>query len=162
MVYDAGDFIVEWHLLAGIKVIYGLGQGTFSKFNCIYYSQECVKNSIGTIAQARTTFSMRSATWKGGLFSKKFDSKPIACMLEFQRRWKPILAISLERVHMCALHAFNRIVEKIVHLHFQLIWTLRDKDVQRRTIVEMQKVLSSTGVHEINVIIFKDEQILVK
>jgi hypothetical protein len=60
---------------------------------------------------------------------------------------------------MCTLYCFNRIVEKIVHLHFQFVWTIRDKELQCQAIEEMQRVLSSTGAHGSNVQIFKDDQL---
>ena len=41
-------------------------------------------------------------------------------------------------------------------LHFQFIWTLRDKELQKKAIFDMQKFLSSTGAQGGNVIIFKD------
>ena len=36
----------------------------------------------------------------------------------------------MDRVHICTLHAMNRMVEKILHLHFMFLWTIRDKHVQ--------------------------------
>ena len=59
---------------------------------------------------------------------------------------------------MCTLHYFDRIVEKIVHLHFQFVWTIQDKELQCQAIEEMQRVLSSVGAHGGNVRIFKDDQ----
>ena len=73
-------------------------------------------------------------------------------------RWKPILSLPMDRAHMCTLCAFNRIVEKIVHLHFQFIWTFCHKNTQKLAIKDMQRVLSSTGAHGGNVMILKDEQ----
>ena len=64
---------------------------------------------------------------------------------------------------MCTLHYFDRIVEKIVHLHFQFVWTIfstiQYKKLQCQAIEEMQRVLSSSGAHGGNVQIFKDDQL---
>jgi hypothetical protein len=156
-----GSFAVEWHLSAdmkSIKCMYGLSHGACAKQSCIYCLQERVKPTIGTMEQAATIFSKRATTLDYGLFSTRHAAKPVIGVAG-KGRWKPILAIPMDRVHMCTLHAFNRIVEKIVHLHFQFIWTLRDKNIQKIAIEDMQRVLSSTGAHGGNVIIFKDEQL---
>ena len=105
--------------LKTIKYMYGLGHGASSKYYCIYCSQRRHKLAIGTAAQALITFTKKKRTtmWDGGLFSDKISLEPFDA---FDRigQWKPILPIPMERTHMCTLHYFNRIVEKIVHLHF--------------------------------------------
>lgn len=162
VVPGVGEFKVEWHLSADMKTIkcmYGLGHGACAKHRCIYCSQAGQKTVIGTAEEARTAFGKRGgSTWEGGLFSSTVQSKPVSGGAALAR-WKPILPIPLVRVHICTLHAFNRIVEKIVHLHFQFIWTIRDKKLQEQAIEDMQRVISSTGAHGGNVVIFKDDKL---
>jgi len=43
--------------------------------------------------------------------------------------WKPIFDIPLDRVHICVLHALNRITEKMVHMSIMHVWTIRDKEL---------------------------------
>lgn len=50
----------------------------------------------------------------------------------------------------------NRIIEKIVHMHFMHVWTIRDPAVQKLVVDGMQKVVSLTGAHGGNIVIFKD------
>lgn len=101
----------------------------------------------------------RKCTWSNGLFSKQISAEPVLDV-DFQGRWKPILAIPLDRVHVCTLHALNRMVEKIVHLHFMHIWTIRDEALNKQAVDEMQRVVSFTSAHGGNVIIFKDEDFI--
>jgi hypothetical protein len=143
--------------------MYGLGHRASAKYQCIYCSQERNKPEITTTEQALLVFNKKkkkceTTSWEGGLFSSHIPSKPVIGAAA-ESRWKPIFAIPMTRVHMCTLHAFNRIIEKIVHLHFQFIWTIRDKVMQKQAIEDMQKVVSSTGAHGGNVIIFKDDQL---
>jgi len=124
----------------------------------MYCCQKNTRSTITTIAQAQAAFAKKGNSWMGGLFSSTVDSKPLSGDATVER-WKPILPIKLERVHMCMMHAFNRIIEKIVHLHFQFIWTIRDEALKQEAIHEMQKVISATGAHGGNVKIFKDEKL---
>lgn len=156
-----GDFNVEWHLsgdMKSIKCMYGLPHGACASQRCIYCQQERSKTVIATAEEAAAAFSKRPQSWSGGLFSTRHHAKPVTGVAA-QERWKPILNIPMDRVHLCTLHAFNRIVEKIVHLHFQFIWTIRDKKLKEAATIEMQKIISSTGAHGGNVIIFQDEQL---
>lgn len=50
-------------------------------------------------------------------------------------------------------------VKKIVHLHFSHIWTIRDQALQKSAVEEMQRLVSLTGAHSGNVVIFKDEEL---
>jgi len=129
-----------------------------AKQTCIYYLQERTKPSIATVEQALRMLSEGATSLSEGLFSTEHAAKPITGMAG-KGRWKPILPIPMDRVHLCTLHAFNRIIEKIIHLYFQFIWTLRDKNMQRSAIEDMQRVLSSTGAHGGNVRIFKNNNL---
>jgi hypothetical protein len=156
-----GSFHVEWHLAADMKTLkcmYGLKMGANSLHSCIFCNQERVKSVVGTIAQASASMTSRKCTWSNGLFSKQISAEPILDV-DFQGRWKPILAIPLDRVHVCTLHALNRMVEKIMHLHFMHIWTIRDEALKKQVVDEMQRVVSFTCAHGGNVIIFKDDDL---
>jgi hypothetical protein len=153
-----GDFKIEWHFagdMKSIKCMYGLKHGANTKHACIYCLQERTKPLVTSVDEARQLLSKRSCSWDGGLFSKSVHSKPVLGARGLGR-WKPILPIPIDRVHICTLHALNRIVEKILHLHFMFIWTIRDKKVQIQAIEDMQRVLSATRAHGGNVLIFKD------
>ena len=97
-------------------------------------------------------------SWDNGLFSKKISAKPMSGDA-MDGRWQPIFPIPLERVHVCTLHAFNRIIEKIVHLHFMHVWTIRNEEIQAQAVAEMEKVVSLTGAHGSNVVIFKSQDL---
>ena len=57
------------------------------------------------------------------------------------------------------MHALNRIIEKMVHMHFMHVWTIKDKALQKTAIEDMQRVVSLTGAHGRNIIIFKDHDL---
>lgn len=158
---EIGDFKVQWHLSAdmkSIKVMYGLKHGANCLQTCIYCNQERSKPVVTTAAQAVMTLSKKTQSWSGGLFSTSVHAKPLIGARALNR-WKPILPIPLNRVHICTLHALNRIVEKILHLHFIFVWTMRDKEQQELAIDDLQKILSATGAHGGNVLIFKDQDL---
>jgi hypothetical protein len=123
-----GSFTVEWHLSADLKTIkcmYGLKLGANSLQSCIYCNHKQVKPIVSTVAQATTAAKNRKITWEGGLFSLEVVAKPLTGS-ETNGRWKPILPIPLDRVHICTMHAMNMIIEKLVHMHFMHVWTIRD------------------------------------
>jgi len=156
-----GEFKVQWHMAADMKTLkcmYGLQHGANSRFCCIYCLQERSKPIVTTVAVARDMLTKRGSSWDGGLFSRNHHSKPITGSRSVGR-WKPVLKIPIDRVHICTLHAMNRMVEKILHFHFIFLWTIRDKPVQTLAIDLMQKVISSTGAHGGNVVIFKDPEL---
>ena len=72
--------------------------------------------------------------------------------------WDPILPIPLSRVHFCTLHAFVRIVEKIVHAYICFAYTMQPKEESKRACKELEKVLSEIGLHGGNVHTKKDEK----
>ena len=75
------------------------------------------KATNSTAVQAILTLSKKTQSWEGTLFSISIQAKP-RMGAQTLGRWKLILPICLRRVHTCTLHALNRIVEKIIHLHF--------------------------------------------
>ena len=160
-VLERGAFNVEWHLGADmktIKCVYGLNMGANCLHSCIYCLQERKKTVVSTLAQAVSASISQKCSWHDGLFSKKVSAEPLTGVATLSR-WKPIFDIPLDRVHICTLHAFNRMVEKIVHLHFIHIWTIRDQALQKSAVEEMQRVVSLTGAHGGNVVIFKDGEL---
>lgn len=155
-----GSFAVEWHLacdMKTIKCLYGLKMGANSLQSCIYCNQERVKGKVVTHEEVEKSMSSKQKhSWTDGLFSSDIDAEPVsgAAMGD---RWKPIFDIPLNRVHLCTLHALNRIVEKSVHLHFMNVWTNRNTTTQQAAIDEMERTISMTGAHGGNVKIFKDD-----
>lgn len=156
-VEGVGNFKVEWHLSADMKTIkclYNLKHGANAKYSCIYCNQERTKPVVGTAKDAAKEARKRKHTWRGGLFADNVREKPVA--IDNESRWKPILPIPLERVHICTLHALTRMVEKILHQHFIFIWTNPNEVRQQQSIENMEKTLSAAGLHGGNVRIRKD------
>ena len=146
IVDGVGSFQVEWHLscdLKTIKCLYGL-KGN-AKSSCMYCNQKKSKNVITTKAQAVVTAKKRTPGWAGGLFAKDIGADPLSGVAS-ATRWKPIFPIPLQCVHFCTLHALNRICEKMLHMHFQYVWAIREKTVQSAAILDTEKVLSNTGI----------------
>lgn len=157
---NVGSFTVQWHLSADMKTIkslYGLSSGANSTYCCIYCEQRKVKPVISTESNARQAAQRRTPTWEGGLFASGVASKQVS--LTSSDRWRPVLPIPLERVHICTLHTFNRICEKVLHLHFQYVWTIRDKKTQEAAIFDIESILSATGMHGGAMRIFKDKEL---
>jgi hypothetical protein len=156
-----GSFKVSWHLAANMKTIkcmFGLQHGANSTYCCIYCLQKRTKSTVSSIAAATAIVRESATSWDGGLFATSVHAKPITGSRALGR-WKSVLPISMDRVHICTLHALNRMVEKILHLHFIFIWTIRDKRLQAEAVDDMQKVLSAMGAHGGNVVIFKDAKL---
>ena len=160
-VEGVGSFPVEWHLAAdmkSIKSLYGLGQGPNSPQCCIFCNQTRIKPIVVTTAHAKAAMKNQKYCWNDGLFSDTLAAEPVsgeACC----SRWKPIFDIPLRNVHICVLHALNRIIEKMVHMHFMHVWTIGEEAIQKTAIHEMQAAVSLTGAHGGNVIIFKDNEL---
>jgi hypothetical protein len=117
---DVGDFRVEWHLAANIKCIkcmYGLYVGANSPYSCIHCMQKQKRLAVTTSAETNALFKSNAFSWDDGLFSRSIATKPVQGV-EVAYQWNEILLIPMDRVHICTLHAFNCIVEKIVQVHF--------------------------------------------
>jgi len=141
-VLGIGDFSIEWHLatdMKTIKCVYGLKHSANSLHSCIYCCQEQVKSRIGTIVDAEPTRRNRCKhSWNEGLSLRRITAKPLTGEAT-KERWRPIFTIPLDRVHICTLHGLNRIIEKIVHLHFIYIWTIRDDTLRKSIVEEMEE-----------------------
>jgi len=156
-----GEFTVQWHLAADmktIKALYGLQSGPNATFCCIYCNQDKNKKSVLTAKEAETVADKRHPTWTGGLFTDSIPANPVQ-LGEEQSHWRPILPVPLDRVHICTMHALNRICEKLLHMHFQFVWTMRDKHMQKAAIEDIQKILSHIGMHGGDVHIFEDKDL---
>jgi hypothetical protein len=158
VVPDIGTFKVEWHLSADMKTIkcmYGLSGGAMSKFACVYCNQERQKSVVVSAPTASLVAKSRAKNnWNGGLFARSVSMGPAE--VGNRDRWKPILPIPLERVHICTLHALTRITEKLIHLHIMFIWNMSNPSRKEVAIVSMGRSLSARGMHGGNVVISKD------
>jgi hypothetical protein len=106
-VCNIGPFPVECHLATDwktIKCMNGLKMGANSLHSCIYCDQEQVKPVVGTTAQAATAINNRKCTWTRGLFSLSVSAKLLTGAYTHSR-WKPIIQIPLDRVHICMLQS---------------------------------------------------------
>ena len=137
-----GTFRVEWHLSSDMKTIkcmYGLKGGAMSRFVCVSCNQDREKTMVVSAPTASFVAKNRGKhNWNGGLFASSVSMGPI----EVGKRvgWKPILPIPLEcsRLH---LHALNRIIEKLLHLHVMFIWNMSNPIRMELAIEKMEKSL---------------------
>jgi len=60
-------------------------------------------------------------------------------------------------VHIYTLLGLNKIIEKIVHLHFIHIWTINDDALKKSTVGDIERIVSLTSAHGGNMTIFKNE-----
>ncbi|GAQ93477.1 hypothetical protein KFL_015640020 [Klebsormidium nitens] len=115
VVEGVGEFEVEWHLagdLKTLKALYGTSSGANAKFACIYCLQQRKNGSWGRACacpqgEPPDRDSQENVAKQGGVGGGE---------------WDPILPIPLTRVHMCTMHAENRIIEKLVHLPVSHVW----------------------------------------
>ena len=108
-----------------------------------------MKTKKCTRAEAeRERIKRGKGTWEHGLFPPQISAEP--CDIIIHSRWKPILPIPLSRAHICTLHAQVRIIEKILHLHFEFIWTQTDLERRAQAIESIEKSLSAIGVEHGN------------
>ena len=133
VVPEIGTFKVEWHLSVHMKTItcmYGLSSGAMSKFVCVYYNQEREKCLVVSAPIASLVAKNKAKNnWNGGLFARSVSMGPAE--VGNRDRWKPILPILLERVHICILHALTMIIEKLVHLHIMFIWNISNRQERK-------------------------------
>jgi len=88
-----------------------------------------VKAIVLTQQQAKVAMFNQKYSWYDGLFntSKSVETLSGEATTEC---WKPIFDIPLNQVHICFLHALNRMIEKIVPMHFMHVWTIKDEALQ--------------------------------
>jgi len=109
-----------------IKALYGLQSGTNARFCCIYCNQTKNKETVVIATEAKTVADKRPSSWAGGFFVENILANPMHDV-EDLARWHPIFPIPLHHIHICTMHAFNYICEENLHMHFQLVCTMRDK-----------------------------------
>ena len=149
-----GDFTVEWHLagdLKTLKCMYGVSNAANAKFPCLYCMHGRTKESSGRNVWDNG-IGNNAAPSRDGMLRVGGDWVPKDV------NWDPILPIPLSRVHFCTLHAFVRIVEKIVYAYICFAYTMQPKEESERACKELEKVLSEIGLHGGNVHIKKDEK----
>jgi hypothetical protein len=95
--------------------------------------------------------------WSNGIMS--FQQDIIPNQYEMDKNMDPILPIPLTRVHICTLHAFVRIVDKLVYLSILFAWNKRPQEISQKSIEAIEKVLSNVGLHGGNVKNFKDTKL---
>ena len=140
-----GSYEVEWHLavdLKTLKCMYNIGHGANAKHSCIY----CM--------HTRKKEKSPSGGWSNGIMSCRQDMPPNRENLD--KNIDHILPIPLTRVHICTLHAFVRIIDKLVYLSILSAWNRSPKESAQKSIEEIEKVLSNAGLHGGNVKICKD------
>lgn len=135
-VAGVGEFEIEWHLAADLKTLkalFGCKGGANAKYACLYCLLQWAKGQ-----------------WKGGACKcaqHKPPERDSAASVKRQRpeKWDPILPIPLERVHLCTMHAENRLLEKLVHLHVAHVWNSSSAGRAKR-LQALERVLSEAGV----------------
>ena len=143
-----GSYEVEWHLAADLKTLkcmYNVGHGANAKHSCIYCMHTRKKEKVP------------SGGWSNGVTSCRQDLSPNRD--EMDKNINPILPIPLTRVHICTLHAFVRIVDKLVYLSILFAWNKQPQEIAQNSIEAIEKVLSNAGLHGGNVKICKDTKL---
>jgi hypothetical protein len=92
--------------------------------------------------------------WSNGIMIYQQDIIPNQD--EMDKNMDPILPIPLTRVHVCTLHAFARIFDKLVYLSILFSWNKRPQEISQKSIEAIEKVISNVGLHGDNVKICKD------
>jgi hypothetical protein len=136
-----GSYFLEWHLASGLKTLkcmYKISHGGNGTRGCLYFMLKKQKDKI----------------WKSGILSYPQGLPPNRDQLD--PNVDVVLPIPLIRVHMCNLHAIERIVDKMVYLSILFAWNKIPQEESKNSIEEIQHVLSKVGLHGRNVKIEKD------
>ena len=96
----------------------------------------------------------KDRSWKGGILSCHQNLPPNHDQLD--PNLDAVLPIPLIRVHMCTLHAFVRIVDKMVYLSILFAWNKKPQTESKKSIEAIEHVLSKAGLHGGHVKIEKD------
>jgi len=108
----------SWNVdMKTLKCMYGLKSSLNAMHSCIYCMQVQKKRVVTTLKQVEELLKKHGHSWKGGLFCSHICHAPIEDGRNL-KRWRPVLPIPLDKVYICTSHAINRMVEKLVHLHF--------------------------------------------
>lgn len=147
-VAGVGKFNIEWHLasdLKTLKALYGCKSGPNATYSCLY----CM-------------LKRENGQWKGGACKAKQHLPPdrdsdANAATQGSDNWDPILPIPLSRVHICTMHAENRLIEKIIHLHISHVYN-SDGEGRAERLAALEGVLSRAGVQGGNAKIEWDEK----
>ena len=90
--------------------------------------------------------------------NREWDRSMLHCpMLEEPDRlmkdttWIPIIAFSLDNVHFCTLHAFMQIFDRLLKLHIDYAFTMKQIQQSREALSKVEELLNSLGCHRGNV-----------
>ena len=136
-----GSYFVEWHLAADLKTLkcmYNVSHGANAMYSFLY----CMH------------IKQKDRSWKGGILSCPQNLPPNRD--ELDPNIDAVLPIPLIRVHMCTLHAFVRIVDKMVYLSIMFAWNKTPQTESKKSIEAIESVLSKAGLHGGHVKIEKD------
>ena len=114
IVEGVANFTIEWHMSANLKALksmYGLSEGTNTKYPCLY----CMA-SMGT-KECSDTQSIKRIPTRNTIDLSKFKN--------IEMIWDSVLPIDPKTVHICALHARVRIVDKLLRLHSNYAYSLK-------------------------------------
>lgn len=70
--------------------------------------------------------------------------------VEMDKNMDPILSIPLTRVHICTLHRFVRIADKLMCLSILFAWNKGSQENFQSSIEAIEKVISNVGLQEDN------------
>lgn len=107
-----------------------------------------------TIAYIVCRKKQKDRSWKGGILSCHQNLPPDCDHLD--PNLDAVLPIPLTRVHMCTLHAFVRIVDKMVYLSILFAWNKSPQTESKKSIEAIECVLSKASLHGGHVKIEKD------
>ncbi|RYA63368.1 hypothetical protein DD598_30415, partial [Enterobacter cloacae complex sp. 2DZ2F16B1] len=65
--------------------------------------------------------------------------------------WNPIFPFPLSNVHICTLHAFMRIFDRLLKLHIDYAFTMKPLENSQEAIERVEVLLNSIGCHGGNV-----------
>lgn len=150
-----GDYNVEWHLagdLKTLKCMYGCSNAANAKMPCLFCMRERITDANGKKCWANEARVGGAPTRDAMVLGANGD------MVYKDEKWDPVLPIPLTRVHFCTLHAFVRIIEKLLHLYICFAYNLKPQDASYKACRELEKVLSEIGLHGGDVVIKKDEK----
>jgi hypothetical protein len=153
------EFEVEWHAAGDLKTLKccnGVGTGPTSKCVCLFCMHEREKAKVAAVGNKGV---VNGRIWKGGVLNARapgdFGTAPSRDARDEcgnyinDPNWDPVIAIPLSRTHICTMHAENRVVEKLVHLHICKVYnmpstTASEKESRESRLSAVQQFLGGT------------------
>lgn len=139
-------FKVEWHAagdLKTLKCMHGCQTCPNAECVCLYCMHARPKPNTSAGAKGRQHAGQRR-TWAGGIMScrspQQLGKAPDRDKLD--PLWDAVLAIPLERIHICTMHGENRVVEKLVHLHICKVWNMKKGEQRDQRLKAMETFLA--------------------